>query len=163
MIDSKLLLVFIVLNIANVIIQTVKSIATVKCGKGMAALINALAYGLYTIVTVYLMCELDLYLKAGIVAVCNLVGVYVVKWAEEKARKDKLWKVEATIPNQGISAENDDCLIELKNANIPMNYIDINKYILVNCYCATQTESKVVKEILNKYNAKYFVSESKTL
>ena len=163
MIDSKLLLVFIVLNIANVIIQTVKSIATVKCGKGMAALINAVAYGLYTIVTVYLMCELDLYLKAGIVAVCNLVGVYVVKWAEEKARKDKLWKVEATIPNQGISAENDDCLIELKNANIPMNYIDINKYILVNCYCATQTESKVVKEILDKYNAKYFVSESKTL
>ena len=163
MIDNKLLLVFIVLNIANVIIQTVKSIATVKCGKGMAALINAVAYGLYTIVTVYLMCELDLYLKAGIVAVCNLVGVYVVKWAEEKARKDKLWKVEATIPNQGISAENDDCLIELKNANIPMNYIDINKYILVNCYCATQAESKIVKEILNKYNAKYFVSESKTL
>ena len=163
MIDNKLLLVFIVLNIANVIIQTVKSIATVKCGKGMAALINAVAYGLYTIVTVYLMCELDLYLKAGIVAVCNLIGVYVVKWAEEKARKDKLWKVEATIPNQGISAENDDCLIELKKANIPMNYIDINKYILVNCYCATQTESKIVKEILNKYNAKYFVSESKTL
>ena len=163
MIDNKLLLVFIVLNIANVIIQTVKSLATVKCGKGMAALINALAYGLYTIVTVYLMCELDLYLKAGIVAVCNLVGVYVVKWAEEKARKDKLWKVEATIPSQGISAENDDCLIELKNANIPMNYIDINKYILVNCYCATQAESKVVREILNKYNAKYFVSESKTL
>ena len=163
MIDNKLLLVFIVLNIANVIIQTVKSLATVKCGKGMAALINAVAYGLYTIVTVYLMCELDLYLKVGIVAVCNLVGVYVVKWAEEKARKDKLWKVEATIPNQGVSAENDDCLIELKNANIPMNYIDINKYILVNCYCATQAESKAVKEILNKHNAKYFVSESKTL
>ena len=161
--DTKLLLVFIVLNIANVIIQTVKSIATVKCGKVSAAIINAVAYGLYTVVTVYLMCELDLYLKAGIVALCNLVGVYVVKLIEEKARKDKLWKVEATIPNQGIFAENDDCLIELKNANIPMNYIDINKYILVNCYCATQTESKVVKEILDKYNAKYFVSESKTL
>ena len=161
--DTKLLLVFIVLNIANVIIQTVKSIATVKCGKASAAVINAVAYGLYTIVTVYLMCELDLYLKAGIVALCNLVGVYVVKLIEEKARKDKLWKVEATIPNQGIFAENDDCLIELKKANIQMNYIDINKYILVNCYCATQTESKIVREILNKYNAKYFVSESKTL
>ena len=161
--DTKLLLVFIGLNIANVIIQTVKSIATVKCGKGVAAIVNAVAYGLYTVVTVYLLCELSLGLKALIVALCNLVGVYVVKWAEEKARKDKLWKVEATIPNQGIFAENDDCLIELKKANIPMNYIDINKYILVNCYCATQTESKIVKEILNKYNAKYFVSESKTL
>ena len=83
--DTKLLLVFIVLNIANVIIQTVKSIATVKCGKVSAAVINAVAYGLYTIVTVYLMCELDLYLKAGIVALCNLVGVYVVKLIEEKA------------------------------------------------------------------------------
>ena len=96
--DTKLLLVFIALNIANVIIQTVKSIATVKCGKVSAAVINAVTYGLYTIVTVYLMCELDLYLKAGIVALCNLVGVYVVKLIEEKARKDKLWKVEMTLP-----------------------------------------------------------------
>lgn len=161
--DTKLLLVFIVLNIVNVITQTVKSLATVKCEKASAAVINAVAYGLYTVVTVYLMCELDLYLKAGIVALCNLIGVYVVKLIEEKVRKDKLWKVEATILNQGIFAENDDCLIELKNANIPMNYIDINKYILVNCYCATQAESKIVKEILDKYNAKYFVSESKIL
>ena len=159
----KLLILFIVLNIVNVILQTIKSLATVKCGKTAAAIVNAVAYGLYTIVLVYTMCDLPLMWKAGIVALCNFVGVYVVKLIEEKARKDKLWKVEATIPNQGIFAENDDCLIELKNANIPMNYIDINKYILVNCYCATQTESKIVKEILDKYNAKYFVSESKTL
>lgn len=160
---TNLLIIFIILNIFNVIIQTVKSIVTVKCGKTAAALTNAIAFGLYTVVTVYLMCDLALWLKALIVALCNLVGVYVVKWIEEKARKDRLWKVEATIPNQGISAENDDCLIELRNANIPMNYIDINKYILINCYCATQDESKVVKEILNKYEAKYFVSESKNL
>ena len=88
--NKELLIIFIVLNIFNVIIQTVKSIATVKCGKGVAALVNAIAYGLYTVVTVYLMCELPLGWKAGIVALCNLIGVYVVKWAEEKARKDKL-------------------------------------------------------------------------
>ena len=129
---TNLLIIFIVLNIFNVIIQTVKSIVTVKCGKPAAALTNAIAFGLYTVVTVYLMCDLALWLKALIVALCNLVGVYVVKWIEEKARKDRLWKVEATIPNQGISAENDDCLIELRNANIPMNYIDINKSILIN-------------------------------
>jgi general stress protein 26 len=161
--NTKLLLVFIVLNIANVIIQTVKSIATVKCGKVSAAVINAVAYGLYTIVTVYLMCELDLYLKAGIVALCNLVGVYVVKLIEEKARKDKLWKVEATIYNQGIDPHYDDCLVALRNAGVPHNYIDANKYLIINAYCATQAESRVVKEILDQYNAKYFVSESKTL
>ena len=161
--DTKLLLVFIVLNIANVIIQTVKSIATVKCGKVSAAVINAVAYGLYTIVTVYLMCELDLYLKAGIVALCNLIGVYVVKLIEEKARKDKLWKIEATVYNYNHDPEWDDCIIDLKESGVPFNYIDIQKYILINCYCATQVESAKVKAILNKHNAKYFVSESKTL
>jgi hypothetical protein len=161
--DYQLLIIFIVLNIVNVIIQTVKSIATIKCGKTAAALVNAVAYGLYTVVVVYTVCDLPLWLKVVVVGLCNLIGVFCVKWGEEKSRKDKLWKVEATIPNQGIYAEDDDCLIELRNASIPMNYIDINKYILVNCYCATQAESKIVKEILNKYNAKYFVSESKTL
>ena len=157
--NTKLLLVFIVLNIANVIIQTVKSIATVKCGKMSAAVINAVAYGLYTIVTVYLMCELDLYLKAGIVALCNLVGVYVVKLIEEKARKDKLWKVEMTLPHE--HAEKVHTMLQL--VNIPHNYIDIEKYVLFNCYCATQAESARVKTIANDFEAKYFVSESKTL
>lgn len=162
--QTNLLIIFIILTIANVIIQTIKSLATIKCGKVVASLVNAAAYGLYVYVIFYTSCEgLDLHTKALITALANLVGVFVVKWFEEKARKDKLWKVEATILNQNIYPENDDCLIELKNANIPMNYIDINKYILINCYCATQTESKVVKEILDRYNAKYFVSESKTL
>ena len=92
----SLLTTFILLNILNVIIQTVKSLATVKCGKTVAALVNAVAYGLYTIVVVYMMCDLNLYVKAGIIALCNLVGVWVVKFIEEKLRKDKLWKIEAT-------------------------------------------------------------------
>lgn len=161
--ELNLLITFIIFNVLNVIIQTVKSIATIKCGKWGAALINAVAYGLYTYVIVYTMCELPLWLKALIVAVANLIGVYVVKLIEEKSRKDKLWKVEATVTNEGLSPEFDDCVIDLRNSGIPMNYIDINKYILINCYCATQKESLKVKEILNKYNAKYFVSESKTL
>lgn len=158
----KLLITFIILNVLNVIIQTVKSIATVKCKKLTAAVINAVAYGLYTVVTVYMMCELNLGVKALIVALCNLVGVFVVKLVEEKSRKDKLWKVEATILNQNLG-ENDDCIIELRNSNISFNYIDIDKYVIINCFCDNQSESTIVKEILKKYNAKYFVSESKTL
>ena len=159
---NTLLLTFIILNILNVIIQTVKSIATVKCGKTAAAIINAVAYGLYTVVTVYMMCELELWLKALIVALANLIGVYVVKLLEEKARKDRLWKVEATLLNQNLG-ENDDCIIELRENNISFNYIDINKYLIINCFCATQKESAIVKSILDKYNAKYFVSETKIL
>jgi uncharacterized protein YebE (UPF0316 family) len=157
--DIQLLIIFIVLNILNVVIQTIKSIATVKCDKVIAAIINAIAYGLYTVVTVYMLCSLPLAWKAFIVAMCNLVGVYVVKWAEEKSRKDKLWKVEATV--------NPIHLDKLKNIfeknGIPFSYIDVNKYVIFNLYCATQKDSHFVKSVLDHHEAKYFVSESKTL
>lgn len=158
--DYKLLTIFIVLNIINVIIQTVKSIATVKCGKVSAAIINAVAYGLYTVVTVYMLCELSLGVKALIVALANLVGVYVVKLIEEKGRKDKLWKVEATVLRGWTKSLHKD-LIE---AEISHNYLEnVGKYTLFNIFCDNQTQSAKAKEILAKYEAKYFVSETKVL
>lgn len=156
---TKLLLLFIIMNIVNVIIQTVKSIATIKCGKTAAAIINAIAYGLYTYIVVLTMCDLPLLAKCLIVAGANFVGVFVVKLIEEKSRKDKLWKVEATVPREVAL----DLVRKLKANDLPYNYVDINKYYLFNVYCATQAQSAKVKEVLNTYNAKYFVSESKTL
>ena len=155
----KLLILFIVLNVVNVIIQTVKSLATVKCGKGMASIVNAVAYGLYTIVLVYTMCDLPLYLKALVVALCNLVGVFIVKWLEEKARKDRLWKVEVTVR----SSKAKEFSVALNSLNIPYSFIDIDKYYIFNMYCATQKDSALVRNVIDKFNAKYFVTESKTL
>ena len=157
--NMELLVTFIILNIINVIMQTVKSIATVRCGKGVAAIVNALTFGLYTIVTIYMMCELPLMWKALIVGLCNLVGVYVVKFFEEKARKDKLWKVEVTLKPQYAET----VAILLDEMNIPFNWVDIDKWYIFNIYCATQKESAMVKGIVDNYRAKYFVSESKTL
>lgn len=153
--------IFVVLNVVNVIIQTVKSIATIKCGKVSAAVINAVAYGLYTIVLVYTVCDLNLWLKAGVVAVANLVGVFVVKTIEEKARRDKLWEVRATVKG------GDDAIALYKDlipTKISFNhFVTTNGDVIYNIYCPTQKESTVVKYILAKHNAKYFVSESKTL
>ena len=156
---TKLLLLFIVMNILNVIIQTIKSIATIRCGKMVAATINALAYGLYTYIIVLTNCDLPLLAKCLIVAGANFVGVYTVKHFEEKARKDKLWKVEATVPANLA----DSLCFHLDQRNIPYNYIDINKYVIFNAYCETQTQSAKIREILKMHDAKYFVSESKTL
>lgn len=156
---NTLLLTFILLNIANVIIQTIKSIATIKCGKGVAAIVNAVAFGLYTVVTVYMMCELPLATKALIVAGCNLVGVYVVKYFEEKARKDKLWKVEVTIPAEQAEQMIEDC----KYYGFTYNYVNIEKWYLFNFYCPTQKDSANVRKLLHSYDAKYFVTESKNL
>lgn len=158
--NFELLVTFILLNIANVVIQTVKSICTVKSGKTVAAVVNAVAYGLYTVVIVYTVCDLPLYLKAIIVAIANLIGVYVVKLIEEKSRKDKLWKVELTIEE----SSSKELIDFLKNAKISFNYIEnIGKYTMFNIFCSTQKQSSAVKQIATFFNAKYFVSESKTL
>lgn len=161
---KDLLVLFVVLNIVNVIMQTVKSICTIKCGKLGAAIINALAYGLYTIVTVYMMCELPLMLKALVVALCNLVGVYVVKFFEEKARKDKIWKIEVTTKD----GSKDSAILRAKliSCGIPYNYDIIHGgYATVNIYCYTQEDSAKVKKIFNSLETmpKYFVTESKNL
>lgn len=157
--NIQLLTTFIILNIINVVMQTIKSIATVKCGKGIAAIVNAVTFALYTVVTIYTMCDLPMVWKAIIVGLCNLIGVYVVKYFEEKARKDKLWKVEVTL--RPIHSQKVGEMLD--KLEIPYNWVDVEKYVLFNIYCATQKESTMVKEIVNKYNAKYFVSESKTL
>ena len=154
--DTNLLLKFIILNIANVIIQTIKSIVTVKGGKGVAAVVNAITFALYTVVTIYMMCDLPLLWKAGIVGLCNLVGVWVVKFFEEKARKDRLWKIEATFDKDYLDTIHN-------NVGISHNYIDIGNKVIFNFYAENQRQSLIVKDIIHKYNGKYFVSESKIL
>ncbi len=156
----NLLVSFIIFNVINVVVQTIKSIATIKCGKSAAAIINALAYGFYTYIVVLTMCELPLLIKCLVVAGCNFIGVYVVKYIEEKMRKDKLWKVEAT----ALDANAHELALDLERAEMSFNFIDgIGKYVIFNIFCETQEDSKKAKEILDRYNAKYFVSESKTL
>jgi uncharacterized protein YebE (UPF0316 family) len=148
------------MNVLNVIIQTVKSICTIKCGKTVAAIVNAVAYGLYTYIVVLTMCDLPLLAKCLIVAGANFVGVFVVKFFEEKARKDKLWKVEATVPASMVAPLHN----ALKDCGIAHNYIEgVGQYTIFNIYCPTQADSIDVREVLENRNVKYFVSESKTL
>ena len=155
---TQLFILFVILSIVNVILNTIKSIVTVNGGKLSAALINAITFFVYTYVIIYTNCELPMFTKALITAIVNFIGVYAVKWIEEKARKDKLWKVEMTIPTEYANA------VDFDLKEIPHSYITISpKHTLFNFYCATQSESQKVKDIANQYEAKYFVAESKTL
>lgn len=157
----ELLLLFVILTVLNTIIQTVKSIATIKCGKWVAALINAVAYGLYTYVIFFTSSEgLDLHAKAVITAVANLIGVYIVKWCEEKARKDKIWKIECSVPTERVQIVKN----WLKARDLPFNYIEnVGNYTIFNIYCYTQADSAKAKVVMAHFELKYFVSESKTL
>ena len=158
--EMKLLILFVVMNIVNVVIQTIKSIATIKCGKTAAALVNALAYGLYTYILILTACDLPILTKCLIVAGANFVGVWVVKYFEERARKDKLWEVRATVAK----CYTEELHYALKNVSLSHNFIDnVGQYSVFNIYCSTQKESEQAKHYLDRYKAKYFVSESKNL
>ena len=156
---DKLLIIFIGLSIVNVIFSTIKSIVTVKGNALTASLISALYYGYYNIVLIYTVADFPLWQKVTVTFGCNLVGVYAVKWTEEKRRKDRLWKVEATVK----PVHQEDIEKYCKDNDIPFSYINIEKYILFNFYCATQEESKKIKKLCDAYDAKYFAVESKNL
>lgn len=153
------ILLFALCTAVNVILSTIKSILTVNGGKFSASLINAITYGFYSYVIVLTSADgMPIWLKMAITAVCNFVGVYFVKWIEEKARKDRLWKVELTVPTKYTNT------IDFDLHDVPHSYIELSdKHTLFNFYCATQKESAKVKVIANQYEAKYFVAESKNL
>lgn len=153
------ILLFALCTAVNVILSTIKSILTVNGGKVSASLINAITYGFYSYVIVLTSADgMPIWLKMAITAVCNFIGVYFIKWIEEKARKDRLWKVELTVPTKYTNT------IDFDLHDVPHSYIELSdKHTLFNFYCATQKESAKVKAIANQYEAKYFVAESKNL
>ena len=153
----KLLMIFIAFNALNVVIQTIKSIATIKCGKTMAAIVNAIAYGLYTYIVVLTVCDLPLWEKIVVVALCNFVGVWVVKYVEEKMRKDKLWLVKMTIPHHKATLAKK----ALDAAEIPYTFYDVNKYFVFDTYCDTQSKTATVEMICKNFDGKAFATENK--
>lgn len=157
---TNVLLIFILLSIVNVIASTARSILTIKGGKTIASISSASYFAFYNLVLIYTVADFPMWQKCLITFICNVIGVWIVKLIEEKLEKEKLWKVEATINKM----YQDDVCSMLNKSRIPYNYIEgVGKYTIFNVFCATQKQSAAVKEILKTYNAKYFVSESKTL
>lgn len=155
----NLLVFFIIINVVNVVLQTIKSLLTTKGNKWAAAIGNAVAFGLYTVLLVYMNCELSLAAKVIIVGGCNFVGVFVVKFVEEKMQKDRLWEVRLTIKaDDGVALTK-----ELKEQSISHNFQIIDRWAVFNCYCPTKKESHIVRETAKNYNAKFFASEAKIL
>jgi hypothetical protein len=153
-------IIFILAQTLNVILNTWKSIVTVKGSKVAAAAVNAITFGFYTWVLILIAdASLGIVLKCIIVAACNFIGVYVVKLIEEKMRKDKVWKIEMTISSKDADAMHD----ALTSAAIPNHYLIAGKHAVFSCFCDTQKESAKTLAIGKTYNAKTFASETKII
>lgn len=150
-------IVFFICSLVNVMLSTCKTVLTVKAKKGTATLINACSYGFYAVVVKQL-ASFDLIYTVSVTIITNIIGVYASLWFMEKITKDKLWKIEVTIPTNYTE------VIDRTLEHIPHSYIKLSdKHTVFNFYCSTHKESAEVKEIVNHYNARYFVAESKIL
>lgn len=156
------IIIFIIATIVNVTLSTIRALCTIKGGKWLSATTNAVCYGFYPlIVMLTAKGTVDILINMLITAVVNFVCVWIIKLIEEKARKDKLWKFECTILKYELPRLQE--LLKLGFYDIPYNYIDIDKYYIVNFYCATQQQSAEIKSLFEQCNfeVKYFISESK--
>ena len=150
---DKVVIVFIVCSLVNVILSTLKTLIMVNAGRGSAIVINAVCYGFYTLVVKQLS-SVD-YMTAVIVTIlANIVGVWISYRIMDLFKKDKLWRITVTLKTK---AEYDKCIEKLTKYNIGFTNIDKTKSI--DIYSYNQEESAIIKNILNNYKHKYFIQE----
>jgi len=152
------ILIFIIATIINVTLCTVRALCTIKGGKWLSATMNAICYGFYPlIVMLTAKGTVDIIANMIITAVVNFVFVWLIKFIEEKARKDKMWKVEIAIPFMKADLVEDNFI----NNKISYNFNRLGKWVIFNCYCETQKDTHQVVEITKQFNGKYSAYESK--
>lgn len=156
------ILIFAIATIVNVILSTIRSITTIKGGKWLSATTNAICYGFYPLIVMLTAKDtVSIIVNMTITAVANFICVWIIKLVEEKARKDKLWKVEMAIPNEYAN----EVIERLKGTGnwIPFNYHYLGKWCIFNCYCDTQNQTAFAKNLAKEFNGKISAYESKSL
>ena len=150
---EKVIIIFIICSLINVILSTLKTLIMVNAGRGSAIIINAVCYGFYTLVVKQLS-AVD-YMTAVLVTIgANIVGVWISYRIMDLFKKDRLWRITATLKGKKEYAE---CIAQLEKYNI--GFTPIEKTLSVDIYSYNQKESSIIKNILDNYEYKYFIQE----
>ena len=146
-------IIFFLFSLLNVILQTLKSILTIRGGKVIASFANAVAFGFYTVVIKQLT-GFDIMTAVIITVLANLIGVYVSITLTEKMSKDKLWKITAVVDSDK----------DFEIMKIRLKYHDVgyttekldNDKVKFDIYSYSQNDTLQVKEILTQSNCKHY-------
>lgn len=148
----KIIVIFAILSLINVTFSTIRSLVTINGGKTMAAIINAAYFAYYNIVLIYTVADFPLWVKCVVTFGANLIGVFVVKYIEEKRKPERLWKLEMAIPKNW---DADFVKSDLKMLyDIESNYVPVGDYTMFNCYCFTKEQTKAVKAMALRMDGK---------
>ena len=154
---TKSIIIFILVQLFTVITSTVKSIATVKSSPTVAGIVNAVAYT-FNAVVVKLITGQEMYVVLIVTFLSNLIGVPLGKIIMEKVEKEKLWVYQVTIRCEEKSIN----YIKTKSKqshDIGSVYQEIipDELYEMKIYACSKESSKIVKKILQLYDAKYFI------
>lgn len=147
-------LYFFLISLTNVILSSIKSICTVRYGRGINILTNVIAYSFYTIV-VKQTADLPLEITVISTAIANALGVWVSYAILDFIQKDRLWKVEVVVSKNYITE------IHKELEDIPHNFVEIGPRALFNFYCSTKQETSKVVKHCRRYKGKFFAVENK--
>ena len=162
-----MIILFITLSLVNVVLSTIKSIVTVKGTTFQSACVNAMSYGLYTVIVVFTAGCLhsnyfvDLTIKVMTTIATNFIGVYISAWILNKIKKDKLWEIVATVQNTDMDNYKQFLNMILSREQISFNCMETNKHgeYVYHIYSENQEQSRVIKKALSGTNAHYIVHE----
>ena len=150
---DKVIIVFVVCSLINVILSTLKTLIMVNAGEKMSILINAICYGFYTLVVKQLS-SVDYATAVVVTILANIVGVWISYRIMALFTKDKLWRISVTLKTL---EEKTECIENLKKYNI--GFTPIEKTNSIDIYSYNQKESVIIKNILGNYKYKYFIQE----
>jgi uncharacterized protein YebE (UPF0316 family) len=149
------IILFIILQVINVILSTIKSIVLVKGHKWATIIANTIYFGVYTAVLKQLTTIDNLWVLVIITMVANFIGTWIGIEVTEKLRKADLWIIKTVVPIERIK----EYKAALNEANI--KYISYqttwDEYTAVDIFSENRTQSKTIKAILDQFNAKYSV------
>lgn len=150
---ESMVILFVVCSLINVILSTLKTLIMVNAGRGSAIIINAVCYGFYTLVVKQLG-AVDYVTAVVVTILANIVGVWISYRIMDLFKKDKLWRITATLKSKKAF---DECKRNLDKYNI--GFTPIENTNSIDIYSYNQKESAIIKNILGNYDYKYFIQE----
>ena len=161
------IITFVICQFINVALNTAKTIIMHKEEKISSSIINAVTFGFYAIIVVMTASALPLWVTIIITVVTNLIGVYGSMWLLERFKKDSLWEIVANIKVDKVELSNFEDylgthdisynLVKLYGCDVSDGKTPFTAHI----YSENQTQSRKIKYILDKLNAKYIVHEER--
>ena len=154
--DWPLLLAFFISQLVNVILSTIKSVLTVKGTRMSATLINTISYTINAAVISQIGNVDNIYIVCIFTAITNFVGVWFSLWLLEKFRKERLWRISATVKKENF----EDLIKELHDLEI--DFITYNtsweKRTPLDVFSKSREESSLIRTVFEKYDVKYTIS-----